>query len=104
MSGLKPTATGLPLAALLSQVLIAFTIELDNEFECEMPHRTTDHGGSRHDPSLGIFGDVAELHAVGRQRWFAIAELAARAKTLTNLNGMQRWGYIDVEPGPPRSA
>jgi hypothetical protein len=34
--------TGLPLLALLSQVLVAFTIE----FERQMPHRTTLHGPS----------------------------------------------------------
>jgi len=34
----------LPLSALLSQVLVAFIIEFDNEFERQMPHRTTDHG------------------------------------------------------------
>jgi hypothetical protein len=32
------------LSALLSQALVAFTIELDNEFEHLMPHRTTSHG------------------------------------------------------------
>ena len=31
----------LPLATLLSQVLVAYTIEFDNEFERLMPHRTT---------------------------------------------------------------
>jgi hypothetical protein len=34
----------LPLYALLSHVLIAFTIEFDNEFEHQMPHRTTKRG------------------------------------------------------------
>jgi hypothetical protein len=29
------------LSALLSQALVAFTIELDNAWESEMPHRTT---------------------------------------------------------------
>jgi hypothetical protein len=36
----------LPLSALLSQVLIAFTIEFDNEFEHLVPHRTTKHGST----------------------------------------------------------
>jgi len=31
-------AAGLPLSTLLSQVLVAFTIEFDNEFERRMPH------------------------------------------------------------------
>jgi len=35
-----------PLSALLSQVLVAFTIEFDNEFEHAIPHRTTSHGTS----------------------------------------------------------
>ena len=42
----------LPLSALLSQALVAFTIEFDNEFEHRTPHRTTDHGGSPSDPWL----------------------------------------------------
>ena len=37
-------APRLPLSALLSQPLVAFTIEFDNEFERQMPHRTTRHG------------------------------------------------------------
>ncbi|HKV92186.1 MAG TPA: hypothetical protein VJW20_06540 [Candidatus Angelobacter sp.] len=28
---------------MLSQLLVAFTIEFDNEFECQMPHRTTEN-------------------------------------------------------------
>jgi len=36
----------LPLSALLSQALVAFTIEFDNEFERRTPHRTTDHGST----------------------------------------------------------
>jgi DNA-binding MarR family transcriptional regulator len=34
-------ASDLPVSALLSQLLVAYTIELDNEFEHQMPHRTT---------------------------------------------------------------
>jgi hypothetical protein len=33
--------TWLPLSALASQALVAFVVELDNEFEHQMPHRTT---------------------------------------------------------------
>jgi len=36
-----------PLSALLSQALIAFTIELDNEFERRMAHLATDDGGTQ---------------------------------------------------------
>jgi hypothetical protein len=37
---------GLPLSALLSRALVAFTMEIDNEAEHRMPHRTTDHGST----------------------------------------------------------
>jgi DNA-binding MarR family transcriptional regulator len=36
----------LPLSSLLSQTLVAFTIEFDNEFEHQVPHRTTNHGAT----------------------------------------------------------
>ena len=42
----------LPLTALLSQALVAFTIEFENEFERRMPHRTSNYGGSRQGPWL----------------------------------------------------
>jgi hypothetical protein len=35
-----------PLSALVSQLLVAFTIEFDNEFEHRMPHRTTNYGST----------------------------------------------------------
>ncbi len=38
--------TGLPLSALLSQALVAFIIEFDNEFEKQVPHRTTNFGST----------------------------------------------------------
>jgi DNA-binding MarR family transcriptional regulator len=39
-------ANALPVSVLLSQPLVAFTIELDNEFEHRMPHRTTRAAGA----------------------------------------------------------
>jgi hypothetical protein len=36
----------LPLSGLLSQVLVAFTIECDNEFERQLPHRTSNYGST----------------------------------------------------------
>ena len=36
----------LPLCAVLSQALVAFTIEFDNEAEGRMPHSTNDHGAT----------------------------------------------------------
>ncbi|HTR93738.1 MAG TPA: hypothetical protein VMI73_18565 [Trebonia sp.] len=45
-------ADELPLSALLSQTLVAFTIEADNEAEHRIPHRTTDHETSAHGGGL----------------------------------------------------
>ena len=98
-------AAGLPLSALLSQVLVAFTIELDNEFERRMPHRTTNHGsaaspGAPWLVSLVMWSNC--MRFVGREG-VPVGELEALARTATNLNGMERWGYIVVEPGPADS-
>jgi hypothetical protein len=34
------------LSAWLSQMLVAFTIECDNEFERQLPHRTSNYGST----------------------------------------------------------
>ena len=96
-------AVSLPLPALLSQALVAFTIEFDNEFEHQMPHRTAMRG-----PSPGA-GDGPWLVSmvmwwncmrfVG-EAWMPVTELVRLARTETNLPGMQRWGYIDLAPRP----
>jgi len=96
-------ATRLPLSALLSQVLVAFTIEFDNEFEHQMPHRTSKQGstsGSRDAPwlvSLAMWSNCMQF--VGEEGVTA-GELQRLARTETNLAGMQRWGYIVLEPDP----
>ena len=100
---LSPTAASLPLPTLLSQVLVAFTIEFDNEFERQMPHRTTRHGstpGASHAPwlvSLVMWSNC--MRFVG-QKGVRVGELENLARTKTNLNGMESWGYIAVEPDP----
>jgi DNA-binding MarR family transcriptional regulator len=92
-------ADGPPLSTLLSQVLVAFTIEFDNEFERQMPHRTTNHGstaGSRPVPwlvSLVMWSNCMKFVGEGG---VSVRELEDLARTKTNLNGMQRWGYIVV--------
>jgi DNA-binding MarR family transcriptional regulator len=89
-----------PVTALLSQALVAFTIEFDNEFEQRMLHRTT-----RGDPPPG--SSVAPW-LVSLVMWencmrhldedgLTVAELARRARTSTNLDGMRRWGYITID-------
>jgi hypothetical protein len=85
---------------LLSQVLVAFTIEFDNEFEHQMPHRTTKFGlkGGSHDGpwlvSLVMWSNCMQW--VGEEG-VRVGELDYLARTKTNLDGMVRWGYIVVE-------
>src|SRR5580704_9041154 len=104
----------LPLSALLSQALVAFTIEFDNEFEHQMPHRTTNHGSTTGSPdgpwlvSLVMWSNCMQFIGEDGVR---VGELEDLARTPTNLNGMERWGYVTVQPDPadtrpkpPRSA
>ena len=98
----------LPLSALLSQALVAFTIEFDNEAEHRLPHRTTSHGASSP-------GDGAQAPwLVSLAMWencmryvtdepVTVGDLEARARTGTNLDGMRRWGYITID-GTARKA
>jgi DNA-binding MarR family transcriptional regulator len=107
-----PTRVRLP--TLLSQALVAFTLEFDNEFEHRMPHRTTR-------PSQAAGWSQLQETADGRQNrrlwlvsmamwcnclqfvgedWMPVAEMDRLARTATNLDGMRRWRYIDVEPQP----
>jgi DNA-binding MarR family transcriptional regulator len=95
------TADDLPLPTLLSRLLIAFTIEFDNEAEHRLEHRTTRGaaGGTGRGPWLMsqamwanfmqfVPGDGVPLHEVD--------DLAH----ITNLAGLQRWGYVTVGPDP----
>jgi hypothetical protein len=103
----------LPLASLLSHVLVAFTIECDNESEQRMAHRTTNHGrtaGSLHAPWLGSMAMWLNCMRFVGEEGVRAGELERLARTPTNLNGMERWGYItvgpdpaDTRPKPPRS-
>jgi hypothetical protein len=57
----------LPLSALLSQALVAYTIEFDNEAEHRLPHRTTSHGASRARPGRQP-GQGRPAHPAGPRR------------------------------------
>jgi DNA-binding MarR family transcriptional regulator len=96
-------SAALPLSALLSQALIAFIIEFDNEFEHRMPHWTTNHGSQADSPGAPWLVSLAMwencMRFVG-ENGVTLRELERLARTTTNLNGMQRWGYIVVEPDP----
>ena len=92
----------LPLSALLSQALVAYTIEFDNEAERRLPHRTTSHGAS------GPADGAPAPWLVSLAMWencmryvtgepITVGDLEARARTGTNLDGMRRWGYITID-------
>jgi methyltransferase (TIGR00027 family) len=92
----------LPLSALLSQALVAYTIEFDNEAEHRLPHRTTSHGAS--DPGDGVpalwlaslaMWETCMRYVTGEP--ITVGDLEARARTGTNLDGMRRWGYITID-------
>jgi methyltransferase (TIGR00027 family) len=94
----------LPLSALLSQTLVAFTVEADNETEHRLPHRTTDYGLAPSAPpgapwltSLLMYANcLRHLPDAG----ITIAGLHDRARTGTNLDGMRRWRYVTFTPDP----
>ena len=83
----------LPLSTLLSQVLIAHTIELDNEFE----RRLAESGESARVTSVVMWSNflrfVGEGITVGD-----LSDAAGLPKTrvLSNLGGMERWRYVFV--------
>lgn len=95
----------LSLPALLSQLLVAFTIEFDNEAEHRLPHRTTVQGKSGADslPSPWLVSMVMWFNCLQHlgDGPISLPELEHSARTTTNLHGMQRWGYISLtnEPG-----
>jgi DNA-binding MarR family transcriptional regulator len=96
--------TRLPLPTLLSQVLVAFTIEFDNEFEHQMPHQTTwgPAAHSRNGPWLASQVMWANFMQYVSEDGVPLRELEDLAR-ITNLNGLKRWGYIVVEPAPADS-
>lgn len=88
----------LPFPALLSQVLVAFTIEFDNEAELRLAHRTSRQGGyGTWLASLVMWSNCMRFVTV---EGVTVRELERLARTPTNLPGMQRWGYVTVQPGP----
>ena len=93
----------LDLSALLSQPLVAFTIELDNEYEHRTAHRTTLQGrvGAPHrGPWLTSFAMYANCLQFLGQAPVPVRDLERLARTSTNLDGMRRWGSIKLSPPP----
>ena len=96
-----PMATFLPLPTLLSQSLVAFTIEFDNEAERRIPHYTTRHGATRSTlPKPWLVSMVMYLNCMQflDEKGMSARELVRIARARTNFQGMVRWGYITVKP------
>jgi DNA-binding MarR family transcriptional regulator len=99
----RAVTSRLPLPSLLSHLLVAFTIELDNEFEHRFPHRTTNHGsisGSVQAPWLVSLAMWLNCMQFLDEKGMTLRELERAARTKTNLKGMERWGYVSVAPDP----
>jgi len=96
----------LPLSTLLSQALVAFTIELDNEFERLMPHRTTKTvptGGLPKAPWLVSMVMWSRFLRFIRRDGISVRELRELAQVSPKELGMwlrrmaHWWGYVTVE-------
>ena len=90
-------------STLLSQVLIAYTIEADNEFESLMPHRTALSRAAGQKPrgpwliSLAMW--VNFLRYV-TEDGITVADLSRRSGIRkVDTGGMQRWGYVSLDHG-----
>jgi methyltransferase (TIGR00027 family) len=94
----------LRISALLSQALVAFTIEFDNESEHQLPHRTT-WGPAAHSGrgpwlvSLAMWADFLRFLPADGVPLREVDDLVP----LTNLAGLERWGYVTVRPDPADS-
>jgi DNA-binding MarR family transcriptional regulator len=111
----------LPLPTLLSQALVAFTIEFDNEAEQRIPHTTTRYGstenGASEDSSAAdefrkpwLVSMAMYLNCMQflDQKGMTTRDLVRRARARTNFRGMHRWGYITVrrpedQPNAPKA-
>ena len=91
----RGVAARTPLSTLLSQALIAFTIELDNEFE----HRFERAGGGARVVSLTMWSNLLRFVGDGA----TVGELVAavglpKRSALSRLGGVERWRYVSVGP------
>ena len=93
-------AERLPLSALLSQALVAFTIELDNAWESAVQHRTTRYGGSRAAPYAASLRQWSNFMRVLDVHGLTVGELERRTRAKPQLDAMRRWGYVTIGPDP----
>jgi hypothetical protein len=91
----------LPLSGQLSAAFVAFVVEADNAAEQQVSHMTTSFGAADERGAVWLaslamwFNCVGPLADAGGE--LTVAELSARARMTTNLDGMRRWGYITID-------
>ncbi|HTV55443.1 MAG TPA: hypothetical protein VMI06_11070 [Terriglobia bacterium] len=91
------TASRRPVSALLSQLLVAFTVEFDNEFERQM--REAGYPGAR--LSLVLWANLLRFLSDGA---LSVRDLAAQAMAPESgikhqLGCLERWRFVVLEPG-----
>jgi DNA-binding MarR family transcriptional regulator len=86
------------ISALLSQVLVAFTIEFDNEFERRMGE--AGYPGAR--LSLVVWANLMRFVAEGAVsvRGLAAQALAPDRRMKFELGCLERWGFVVLQPDP----
>jgi methyltransferase (TIGR00027 family) len=94
----------LSLPALLSRVLVAFTIEADNEAEHRLPHWTTTYGSSPGGPAdspwlVSLVMWASALRHIPDDG-ITVAALRRAARTGSNYAGLRRWRYVTFDPEP----
>ena len=92
---------GLPLSTLLGQVVVACTIELDNEFE----RRFQEAGGGARVTSLTMWSNLLRFIGDG----ITVRELVAavglpKSTVLSRVGGIERWRYASVGPAAGKRA
>ena len=90
-----------PLSTLVAQVVVAFTIELDNEFE----RRFRQAGGGARVTSLTMWSNLLRLVGGGIMlREFVATVGLPKSSALSRLGGLERWGYVCVGPSSAKRA
>ena len=97
-----PAETTRPLSALLSQVLVAFTLELDDEFEKQM--RQSGYAGAS--LSVVIWSTLMRFLAGASPsvRDLAAQSLSSEKRLKFELGCLERWSFITLEADPADDA
>ena len=103
----------LPLSAMLSQAFVAFTIEFDNEFEHQVPHRTTNHGftpGYARAPWLVSMAmwtrymRYVPLEGVTAGQLGATLDISKKDLQMWLIRLGQWWSYLSFQPALERGS